>query len=392
MPLDLPRLAATIAARLCTDIPAYARVAGSDLEADLIRSETRNLELYLECLRHGRVPESGELADLEQVAGRRLGQGFPLDAVLRAGQLETQVMWEIVVAHAPPEALAEWATLTMRYLDLLNSVSARGYFNALEHLGSSREEAVRVFLGRVMAGAFKDEQEAAIEALPLGYQLGVLRTGVVIEPSSAAGRSRSLADMEMAEVVRSLRTRFPEAPLGLVDLGLVLAAPAGSAEIVARIVASVLADRGGGFPLTAGLGSPRIGAQGLMTSFREARRARTLGSVLAPQEPVHRYDELRVLDLFKEDGTVDSFVRDVLTPLLARGRRSRQQLVETLQAFFECGMVRKAAASRLGVHPNTLDYRLREAERALGYAVRTGNASFRLQLALKLLPLTAGGE
>ncbi len=392
MPSDLPRLASEIAARLCSDIPAYARVTGTELEYELIQAETRNLELYLESLRRGRVPESEELTELEHIAGRRLDQGFPLDAVLRAGRLEAQVMWETVVVHAPPEILAELATLTMRYLDLLNSVSAQGYFKALEHVGSSREEAVRLFLGRVLAGAFTDEQEAAAEARPLGYELGVLRTGVVIEPLSAPGRSRSLADMELAEVMRSLRRRFPDAPLGLVDLGVVLAASASSADVVARIVGSVLADRDAGFLLTAGVGSPRVGARGLMTSLREARRARALGSVLAPQEPVHRYDELRLLDLFKEDGTVDGFVQDVLTPLLPPGGRSRRQLVETLQAFFEAGMVRKAAANRLGIHPNTLDYRLREAERVLGYGVRAGNASFRLQLALKLVPLTAEGD
>jgi DNA-binding PucR family transcriptional regulator len=50
-------------------------------------------------------------------------------------------------------------------------------------------------------------------------------------------------------------------------------------------------------------------------------------------------------------------------------------------------MVRKTAATQLGIHPNSLDYRLRMIELALGYPVRSGNTAFRLQLALKLLPL-----
>jgi DNA-binding PucR family transcriptional regulator len=99
-------------------------------------------------------------------------------------------------------------------------------------------------------------------------------------------------------------------------------------------------------------------------------------------------DELRLLDLFKQDDTIDSFALEVLGPLLERDRRGSSSLVETLDAFFAAGMVRKAAAAKLSIHPNTLDYRLREIESVLGYPVRSGNTAFKLQLALKLLPLT----
>jgi DNA-binding PucR family transcriptional regulator len=121
--------------------------------------------------------------------------------------------------------------------------------------------------------------------------------------------------------------------------------------------------------------------------LREARRARALGSLLEPQGQVHKYDELRLLDLFKQDATTDSFVQEVLAPLLGRDKRSRAHIVETLDAFFAAGMVRKAAATQLRIHPNSLDYRLKMIEVTLGYRVR-GNSAFTLQLALKLLPLT----
>jgi DNA-binding PucR family transcriptional regulator len=108
---------------------------------------------------------------------------------------------------------------------------------------------------------------------------------------------------------------------------------------------------------------------------------------LNPKGLVHRYDELRVFDLFKEDCTVDSFVQEVLNPLLALDRIRNTHMIETLDVFFSCGMVRKAAAAQLEIHPNTLDYRLRAIEDALGFAVRLGTGAFKLQLALKLLPL-----
>jgi DNA-binding PucR family transcriptional regulator len=191
-------------------------------------------------------------------------------------------------------------------------------------------------------------------------------------------------------VLRDLRRRFPDSPAGLVDLGVVLAVPGTSADEVGRILAPTIGDGDdAALHLTAGLGSARAGAHGMMISLREARRARALGSLLEPQGQVHKYDELRLLDLFKQDTTTDSFVQEVLAPLLSRDKSGRAHVVETLDAFFAAGMVRKAAAAQLGIHPNSLDYRLKMIEETLGYPVRSGSSAFKLQLALKLLPLTA---
>jgi sugar diacid utilization regulator len=298
-------------------------------------------------------------------------------------------MWQVAVATAPAESLARLATLTMRYLDVLNSVSERGYVHAREDIGRSREEAIRLFLTRVISEDFADEAEANEEARLLGYSLSVFRVGVDIGPGAQPAIARSAVDMHLADVVLDLRRRFPDSPACLLDTGIVVAVPATSAAQVANLVAASLAAfDSDSLRLAAGLGSPRAGAQGLMMSLREARRARTLGLMLDPPGRVHDYDELRLLDLFKQDATIDSFALEVLGPLLERDRRGSASLVETLDAFFTAGMVRQAAAAQLSVHPNTLDYRLREIEAVLGYPVRSGNTAFKLQLALKLLPLS----
>ena len=49
---------------------------------------------------------------------------------------------------------------------------------------------------------------------------------------------------------------------------------------------------------------------------------------------------------------------------------------------------RKLAARRLGVHANTLSYRSRRIEELLGGSLLEGEFCFRVQLALKLLPLS----
>jgi DNA-binding PucR family transcriptional regulator len=52
-------------------------------------------------------------------------------------------------------------------------------------------------------------------------------------------------------------------------------------------------------------------------------------------------------------------------------------------------MNRRVAAIRLGIHPNTLDYRLRKASEVASMEVTDPELSFRFQLAVRLLPLCA---
>lgn len=377
-----------ISGRLQREIAAYARVAGSEIELELVAIVKRNLQLYFRALETGTVPEAGQLVEFEKVCAQRLRQGFPLEAVLRAGRLESQAMWELAVSRAPADRVPAMASLTMRYLDSINAASERGYVHAREDLGRSLDEATRLFLARLMGGDFADEAEAGGEARLLGFDLDRFRVAVVVAPDNARATPRSAQDLLLAEAAAALKGAFPQSPWGLVESGLVLAVPATSADEVVSGVQTAL-DRAArpGARLLAGLGAPRAGSSGLRASFTEARRALALGSVLEPKTSVHRYDELRVFDLFKEDRTVGSFVQEVLSPLLEADRTRGTHSIETLDAYFTSGMVRKAAAGQLGIHPNTLDYRLREIEQALGFPVRTGPEPFKLQLALKLLPL-----
>jgi DNA-binding PucR family transcriptional regulator len=56
----------------------------------------------------------------------------------------------------------------------------------------------------------------------------------------------------------------------------------------------------------------------------------------------------------------------VFGPLEAGGDRRGADLVATLEAFHDTALDRRAAAAKLHVHPNTLDYRLRRLEELTG--------------------------
>jgi sugar diacid utilization regulator/GAF domain-containing protein len=72
---------------------------------------------------------------------------------------------------------------------------------------------------------------------------------------------------------------------------------------------------------------------------------------------------------------------------LENGRRSGEQLMLTLQVFFEgCASI-KSAARALDVHDNTIRYRLARIEDLTGYAFDDADDVLRIHLALKILEL-----
>jgi carbohydrate diacid regulator len=62
-------------------------------------------------------------------------------------------------------------------------------------------------------------------------------------------------------------------------------------------------------------------------------------------------------------------------------------LLESLKVYFNVDQQRKRAASELGIHPNTLDHRLRRIETMLGYSLSRMQCVRKLHAALQLREL-----
>jgi DNA-binding PucR family transcriptional regulator len=143
-------------------------------------------------------------------------------------------------------------------------------------------------------------------------------------------------------------------------------------------------------------GSARAGILGLATSYREAKRALALGALADAAGTVYTYEELQLFDLFKEGEAIDHFVSEVLSPIFKERGTKRLELLKTLEVLFRTGQNRKQAAHELRIHVNTLAYRIHRLEELLGESLtlgeRSGDTTFRLQLALRLLPMTRLAE
>jgi DNA-binding PucR family transcriptional regulator len=110
-----------------------------------------------------------------------------------------------------------------------------------------------------------------------------------------------------------------------------------------------------------------------------------VASLVAPEGgPLTRYRDVAVAALCTADGDhAAAFVNGVLGSLAANDEVT-YRLAMTLAVYLRENRSRTRAAARLAVHPNTVSYRVRQAEELLG---RSASAdSLDLQVALTLLP------
>lgn len=166
------------------------------------------------------------------------------------------------------------------------------------------------------------------------------------------------------------------------------ARPAGLRALGAEAQAQA-ADSVGSPPPWVGAGGAFSGLAGVRASYGEAQEALRIGRLLWAEPAVVLFEDVLVLAAVSADPALRARVSGILDPLSSYSRRSRGELLETLQAFFDADLELHGAAKRLGVHRHTVCYRLGLAERLLGRSVRTGADRLLVELAVRVRRLEA---
>jgi DNA-binding PucR family transcriptional regulator len=103
---------------------------------------------------------------------------------------------------------------------------------------------------------------------------------------------------------------------------------------------------------------------------------------------VTRYHDVAVAALASTDGEhAVAFVKRILGPLAANDEAT-YRIAITLAVYLEENRSPAKAAQRLTVHPNTVSYRVHQAEEFLGRPIDTNTLD--LLVALALLPAMRG--
>ena len=118
------------------------------------------------------------------------------------------------------------------------------------------------------------------------------------------------------------------------------------------------------------VGGPATGLAGFIAAHRDARTAQRVALGPAREVAVTRYDEVTALTLLALDhASAARFARHTLGPL---ADPDHQQLRDTVRVVLTSSDPADVVATRLGVHKNTVRYRVQQVERMLDRPLQTG--------------------
>jgi sugar diacid utilization regulator/putative methionine-R-sulfoxide reductase with GAF domain len=250
----------------------------------------------------------------------------------------------------------------------------------------------------VLAGGLEPEEaeRVARQAERLGHRLPQRAWVVVLEPDSDATEAglaaRGQQDRLDAALSGLVRSRLPGA--------LTLVRSASAIFLVSEEVAPDLPtiEKLAGQVLTAaapvmkpgtasvGIGNLANGVGELARSHVEARQALRLTRRAGGRGQVASYRSLGAFRLLLEVQSPEAlqrFVNEVLGPLLSYAQSRDTPLLETLEALAAARWIRRAAARNLGIHINSMSYRVERIESLTGLQLDDPETRVAISIALR---------
>ncbi len=356
---SLPTIADAVVAAIQSEVAGYRR----PLEGEFGRSVKTGTEVALSRF----IGDDGDGAADDVY--RRLGageyrSGRSLDALQAAYRVGARVAWRRMSdvadgAGASPQAQRNLAEAMFAYIDRLAGESVEGYAVAQLRDAGDRDRHRVELAEMLLAGAAVAEADLARAAEAARWPL-----------------PRSVACVAVAgEHAERARLRLSGEALG-VSLGEVAGILVPDPAALQR-EAELVAERLG---VALGIG-PTVALVDAHASMRLARRALSLAAPGAP--PVLAEERLADLALRAEPEIVSALRARMLAPLQTQTAASRARLLETLLQWLRHRGAQGAIAVELGVHPQTVRYRMTRLRELLGDVLDDPEQRFALEMALR---------
>lgn len=310
--------------------------------------------------------EPGVQPLFEQIGRRQWEVGHDLTRLLTAYQLGARVAWRHVAAAAGEvdvsrEVVGALAEAVFDFVNHLSQASARGYVLAQQEDSRERNRHRDDLVALLLS---ERASMAAIHAAAGLARWPVPQTAaVVLVDRSGPGVQELMSRLDSYAL-----------PLRQGDLtGAVVPDPAGARR-------GVLAQELTGTGAVVGVGVPLASLGRTLTSTRITLRLRTAG--LVTDDPAFVEDHLDTVIVHRDDGMLAFLGDRVLAPLEGLSEGARRRLTDTLTAWLLHQGDRAAMARQLGVHPQTVSYRLGRLRELFGDRLDSPRERLRLLLAL----------
>ncbi|MGY0235658.1 PucR family transcriptional regulator [Longispora urticae] len=388
---ELAAIGEELAAAVQGRIPAYQRLAPAQLaEVRAIAgwALTRVVDLWV---RDGALDDA-DLARFRGIGAARAADGRPLPAVLRAYRVAATLAIDIVVGRGRGSLdVADTLALTRLWLasiDALSEAVYSGYTSAAERLTGDRGRALRELLDDLLVGRQASAGAWADRCRELGVDIPARPTLLLVEPADPAG---VLTEADGADLAAELGLAGDEPRRYLLTVR--------GRRLVLLLPGTPVTASGAAAATTPGPVDPAVARRAwhgcrLETALVEAPAGYRLAVDALDTAPAHAHDGGRLLDtgdahlLALLAGRPAARPADiahlVLGPLADPGNA---HLLDGLDAFLAAGTA-TGAAGQLGVHPQTLRYRLRRVRECTGRDPRTPWQRLALDVARHLLQIT----
>jgi hypothetical protein len=373
----LPGLADEMIAAISAEVPDYARAMEGTF-GQLVRMGVEvALNRFMDMVADPHPEEAARARDTYVNLGRgEFHAGRSLDALLAAYRVGARLAWRRFVeagtaAQLPPEVLYSLGEAIFAYIDEISAESADGY--AQEQSAAAGEaQRRRRRLVRVL-GEHPPASEEAIRtaAAAAGWELPRGVAALAVTP--AEGTSDDALDATAEALARRIGSEAVGAAVG--GLACVFVPDPDAPRRRRQIEAALGGARGA---LGPALPWPRAAA-----SLRRAASALELpldGLIVAD-------DHLATLLLASDPALGAELAAARLAPLDRLTVAQRERLEATLRAWLDRPGQVQAVAAALGVHPQTVRYRMGRLRELFGERLEDPEARFELGLALRVAPV-----
>ncbi len=365
----LPSIAEEIIEAIRREVADYDRPLNGDFGRNVRRGVEFALGRFLD-EREGRGPGlSAGSREVYVALGRgEYQQGRSLDALLSAYRVGARIAWRRCVeagkaAGVEPDVLYGLGEAMFAYIDGLSAESTEGYAEAQTAAAGERARARRRLVALLAHGAPPD---------PAALQAAAERAGWP-PPRSLAVLATEADDPEALAVRLGAGVVAAEQDGVTVALVPDPAAP-GRRAVLERALGAVPAALG-----------PEVAPTAAAMSARRARLGlRLLVDGILPGSFAATDDHLAELVLHADHRLAADLAAAALAPLRSLPDRSRSKLEATLRAWLDHqGRIEETAAV-LGVHPQTVRYRLTQLRERFGSRLDDPEGRFGLALALRV--------
>jgi PucR C-terminal helix-turn-helix domain len=369
---ELPSLRSEIIESIRQAIPEYARSMAGPYGQALSIAVEQALTSFAD-----RVADPAASMQRRDTVFRRLGEleaaeGRSLDNLQAAYRIGAHVAWQRVMRVGKREGFSPWTVLVlgdvlMSYMEELADLSHQGYLEARAREGAVldrwRQRLLRLIVERP-AVPFDAIVDLAGQA---GWTVPAEVTLVAAQPAAGCDKTKLdgdvLADPDRLLVPGAVTQRRRDM--------LAAALPAGRVAIGPTVPLADAAD-----------------------SLRWARRAISLAEedIIAADRLILCDEHLCTLLLFADPQLTAQLERRRLAPLGPLSAPRRRRLTETLLLWLDAQGTATRMADRLGVHPQTIRYRMRQVEQTMGDQLADPGLRFETEVALRAAVLRERAE